>query len=147
MPEDPAHGFTAKGEPVHANTHDHLPTGTLYQRFNKRAAVWVTRNVGTMTCAWLFTIACLTVVPSCLANMGVIHWHFFFATFGFNLMMTLFLSTYLELVLLPIIMVGQNIQNQAADVRAAKTFEYVEELRSSVDHMRKTLGDETSEVE
>lgn len=130
---EPAFGFTSSGEPVHAKTTDHHVSETRYQRFNKRVAIWLTKNVGTMTAFWLFWIACFTILPSCLHLMGVIGSRWigpsFMIGFGFNLLMTWLLSTCLELTLMPAIMVGQNLQNEAADVRAAKTFEEVEELR------------------
>jgi len=37
-------------------------------------------------------------------------------------------------VLLPIIIVGQNIQSRAADARAAKTFEDVEDARKKIEY-------------
>ncbi len=37
-------------------------------------------------------------------------------------------------VLLPIIIVGQNIQSRAADARATKTFEDVEDARKKIEH-------------
>ena len=43
-------------------------------------------------------------------------------------------SEFLQLVLLPIIIVGQNIQSRAADARAAKTFEDVEDARQKIEH-------------
>jgi hypothetical protein len=43
-------------------------------------------------------------------------------------------SEFLQLVLLPIIIVGQNIQARAADARAAKTFEDVEDARQKIEH-------------
>jgi uncharacterized membrane protein len=48
-------------------------------------------------------------------------------------------SSFLQLVLLPIIIVGQNIQARAADARAAKTFEDVQDARSKVEHTIKLL--------
>jgi len=41
-------------------------------------------------------------------------------------------SNFLQLVLLPSLMVGQNLQNEAADARATKTFEDVEDARVGV---------------
>ena len=38
--------------------HD-LPSHTAYARFNKRLAVLITSNVGTMTCFWLFCVISL----------------------------------------------------------------------------------------
>jgi hypothetical protein len=43
-------------------------------------------------------------------------------------------SELLQLVLLSIIIVGQNIQLRAADPRAAKTFEDIEDARQKSDH-------------
>ncbi len=40
-------------------------------------------------------------------------------------------QTFIQLVLLPALMVGQNLQNEAADARSAKTFEDVEDLKTS----------------
>ena len=42
-------------------------------------------------------------------------------------------SSFLQLVLLPIIIVGQNIQSRAADARATKTFEDVEDARNKIE--------------
>ena len=55
-PHDPTHGWTRLGHAVHARTIDHLPTGNVAQRFNSRVAVGVTRTVGSMWCAWAFTV-------------------------------------------------------------------------------------------
>ena len=130
---EPQHGWTRLGYAVHAKTIDHHPTETAYQRFNKFCAVWITKNIGTMTAFWLFTALSMCVIPSCLYVAGYIHWHVFFATFGFNLLATLVLSTWLELALMPAIMVGQNLQNEAADARAAKQFEDTEVIADRLD--------------
>ena len=132
----PTHGFTKQGLAVHAKTHDHLPDNTAYQRFNKKIAIWITRNAGSMTFFWICWLICFTILPSVLYSMGVIPKHeiipAFFLTFGFELLMTWFASTVLELVLMPAIMVGQNIQSAAADARAAKQFEDTEEVRNDM---------------
>ena len=49
-----------------------MATDTRYARFNKTVAVWLTKNVGTMTCFWIFWLACFTILPSCLHEMGVV---------------------------------------------------------------------------
>jgi hypothetical protein len=41
-------------------------------------------------------------------------------------------QSFIQLVLLPALMVGQNLQNEAADARAAKTFEDVEDARQCI---------------
>ena len=129
---EPAHGFTANGDPVHAKTHEHLPGDTAYQRFNKRLAVAITTRVGSMTTAYLFTILSLTSLPAVLVATG---WFPRSAFPAFLLRASLIAlvawvaQTFIQLVLLPIIMVGQNVQNEAADARSAKTFEDVQMLK------------------
>lgn len=147
----PHWGFTHQhGFAVHAHTADHLkpqPGDSLYARFNKRVAIWLTKNVGSMTAFWLFTLASMTVAPSCLFAAGYIHWKAFITTFGFELLATLILSTWLELALMPAIMVGQNLQNAASDARAAKQFEDLEEVRDWLDlHTEGGLADVMAEV-
>lgn len=119
---EPHFGYTKHGLAVHLRTHDHMPCDTAYQRFNKRVAIWLTKNVGSMTAFWIFTILSMTVAPSCLFAAGYIHWKAFITSFGFELLATLVLSTWLELVLMPAIMVGQNLGAAASDARAAKQF-------------------------
>lgn len=130
----PAFGFTKHGHPVHARTIDHLPTNTPYARFNKRLAVLITNNVGTMTCFWSFCVIAILGLPAALVEAHVIP-----ATIGligeagFVIMVQWVAQSFLQLVLLPSLMVGQNLQNDAADARAAKTFEDVERIIDLLD--------------
>lgn len=126
-------GETSDGQLVHARTADHHAEGNAYQRFNKRCAVWITANVGSMTAFWVFTFLAALVAPSCLYAAGYIHWHSFLTTFGFELLATLVLSTWLELALMPAIMVGQNLQNAASDVRSQRQFEDIEIIVDRLD--------------
>lgn len=138
------HGHTREGLAVHLRTTDHLPDGTPYQRFNKGVAIWITKNAGSMTFFWLCWLICLTILPSCLYIAGYIHAKMFFTTFGFELLMTWFASTVLELVLMPAIMVGQNIQTAAADARATKQFEDTEEVKNDMETALDRLDCETA---
>jgi hypothetical protein len=125
----PTHGWTKLGHAVHARVADHHPASTRYERFNRTIALWLTRNVGTMTCFWLFWLLCFSILPSVLHAMGVAHLGLipsFMLSFGFNLAGTWLFSTCFQLTLLPALMVGQNLQNEASDARAAKTFEDTE---------------------
>jgi hypothetical protein len=128
----PTHGFTRFGQAVHKRTIDHLPSRTGYERFNKRLAMVITQNVGTMTCFWLF---CVISVSSLLAVMYAAHiigTVGFLTAAGFILIVSWLSQNFIQLVLLPALMVGQNLQNEAADARAAKTFEDVEDARESI---------------
>lgn len=129
----PTHGFTRHGRAVHGRTMDHHPAGTAYQRFNKTVAIWLVGKVGTMTCFWIFNVLSFVLLPPTLAydavfgvpGSGFAHWYL---SYGFIILWTFVLSTYLQLVLLPGLMVGQNLQNEAGDARAAKAFEDTEDL-------------------
>src|SRR5450755_2555351 len=79
--------------------------------FNAKFAVVITRGVGTMACAYLFAVIAFISLPSAL-NSGqlivIISW---------------IAQTFLQLVLLSIIMVGQNVQSKASDARSERTYE------------------------
>ena len=133
----PTHGFTRLGQAVHKRTVDHLPTGTAYQRFNKRLAMLITENIGTMTCFWLFCVISLSSVLAVLYAANIIGKVGFLTATGFILCVSWISQNFIQLVLLPALMVGQNLQNEAADARAAKTFEDVEDAR---EHIRQALN-------
>jgi hypothetical protein len=132
----PHFGFTQLGHAVHARTIDHHPAGTRYERFNRRVAIWITKNVGTMTCYWLFTLLALLSLPATLKLAGVIKsaslLPAFMLTFGFIYLISWCAQSYVQLVLLPALMVGQNLQNDASDARSAKQFEDAEATRADV---------------
>jgi hypothetical protein len=129
----PHWGFTRRGLAVHARVIDHHPDGTAYQRFNKRVATLLTDNVGTMTCFWCFCLLCLLVLPAVLPPGYFPAFMQAMTSFRYELLMTWLLSTCFQLTLLPALMVGQNLQNAAADVRSAKTFEDTEQIADRLD--------------
>jgi len=71
----------------------------------------ITRGVGTMWCAYVFAALALIGLPNALSphGEGIIAW--------------ILRQTFLQLVLLSIIIVGQNIQSLASDKRAEATYE------------------------
>ena len=74
--------------------------------FNKKLALFVTEKVGTMTCAYLFALMALISLPEALSSedpLEIISW---------------IAETFLQLVLLSIIIVGQNIQSEIAEQQA-----------------------------
>lgn len=127
----PAHGFTRHGLAVHRRTVDHLPAATGYQRFNKKVALMITKNVGTMTTFWLFCAWSLLSLPAVLSAFGPFAHVFpsWLIRASIIALVAWVAQTFLQLVLLPALMVGQNLQNEAADARASKTFEDVEDAR------------------
>ncbi len=92
---------------VHKQVHGDSPSG----RFNTRIAVAITRSVGSMWCAYAFALLALISLPSALAS-------------GQSLIIVSWIAqTFLQLVLLPIIIVGQNVQAAASDARAESDHE------------------------
>lgn len=87
---------------------------------NAKIAVFVTNVVGTMWCAYLFTLIALVGLPAALkpGGEGIIAW---------------IAQTFLQLVLLSVIMVGQNVQSLAADARAENTFKDTEAILDRLD--------------
>ncbi len=116
----PRHGYTTEGVAVHANTHDFVKKNTVMQRINAAVGLRITVLVGTMWCAYLFACIALISLPDNVHSK--------------QLLILWVSSSFLQLVLLPIIIVGQNIQARAADARAAKTFEDVEDARNKIKH-------------
>ena len=132
--EHPMHGFTRLGQAVHKRTVDHLPDGSAYQRLNKAVAIALTKYIGTMTCFWVFCLLALFSLPAVLSGFHVFHSAFPAVIIKTSIiaLVAWVAQTFIQLVLLPALMVGQNLQNEAADARAAKTFEDVEDARNSI---------------
>lgn len=78
-------------------------------RFNANVGLRVTQIVGTMWCAYAFAVLTLFGLPAALAGpKAFVAWAS---------------SQFIQLILLPIIIVGQNIQAAAADGRAQATYD------------------------
>ena len=124
----PTHGWTIHGHAVHGSTFDHLPTHNTYARFNKWLAIKVTGAVGSMTCAYIFSLLALVSLPAILSQFHVFHSTFphWLVKASLIALVSWIAQTYIQLVLLSVIIVGQNIQSVASDARAAKTFEDTE---------------------
>jgi hypothetical protein len=130
----PTFGFTKHGHAVHGKVTDHLPTHSAYARFNKRFALLITNNVGTMTCFWLFCVIALLALPAALVEAHIVTPTIgLIGEAGFVIVVEWLAQSFIQLVLLPALMVGQNLQNLAADARAAKTFEDVEHVLDLLD--------------
>ena len=130
----PVHGFTRLGQAVHKRTIDHLPTESRYQRLNKAVAIALTKYIGTMTCFWVFCLLALFSLPAVLSGFSVFHSVFPAVLIKASIiaLVSWVAQTFIQLVLLPALMVGQNLQNEAADARSAKTFEDVEDVRNDI---------------
>jgi hypothetical protein len=79
-------------------------------KFNNKLGLGITLSVGTMWAAYAFTALALVSVYSAFTSgslLQIVAW---------------IAQTFLQLVLLPIIIVGQNIQATASDARSAATY-------------------------
>jgi hypothetical protein len=78
--------------------------------FNGKIALALTTVVGTMWCAYAFGVLALFALPSAISSndpMVIIQW---------------ISQTFIQLVMLSVIMVGQNILGKASDKRAEMTY-------------------------
>jgi hypothetical protein len=93
--------------------------------FDAKLAVLITGGVGTMACAYVFGVIALVSLPAILIEAGVLSTSEvpkFFTKPGLILIVSWIAQTFLQLVLLSIIMVGQRVQSVASDARANKQF-------------------------
>lgn len=138
MAVKPHFGHTKHGLAVHAKVTDHLPEDSAYARFNKKVAIWLVGHIGTMTTFWLFLFLAFLSLPATLvlASLFRAPAHTVVLTFalsyGFIFLVDWLCQNVIQLVLLPGLMVGQNLQNAASDARSAKQFEDVEEVRTDL---------------
>ncbi|HTQ11272.1 MAG TPA: hypothetical protein VMI31_14500 [Fimbriimonadaceae bacterium] len=77
--------------------------------FNNKIAIWLTTAVGTMWCAYAFAVLAFVALPSAVQG-------------GMFMTIQWVSQTFIQLVMLSVIMVGQNILGQAADKRAEMTY-------------------------
>jgi len=87
--------------------------------------VVLTKGVGTMACAYLFSLIALVSLPAILVEAGVLHRSevpAFLTKPGLILVVSWVAQTFIQLVLLSVIMVGQGVQGAASDARAINTY-------------------------
>ncbi len=93
-----------------AKVADQLSRATPTDRFNTWFALKITGGVGTMWCAYLFAAIAFISLPAALSSGQLI------------VIVAWIAQTFIQLVLLSIIMVGQNVQSAASDKRAEETY-------------------------
>jgi hypothetical protein len=83
---------------------------------NGKVALIITAVVGTMWCAYIFTLLALISLPAAISSGQAI------------IIVAWIAQTFIQLVLLPIIIVGQNIQGKASDKRSEQTYKDAEAI-------------------
>ncbi|MEY4450261.1 MAG: hypothetical protein RLZZ304_636 [Actinomycetota bacterium] len=114
----------AKG-PAIAHSKAHPSKGLS---LNERIGLAVTRSVGTMWAAYAFFGLSLVSLPAAIGSGNTI------------VMVSWVAQTFLQLVLLPIIIVGQNIQAKASDQRAIATYEDAGAILEEAKEIQSHLG-------
>jgi hypothetical protein len=102
--------------------------------FNNWLAVKITNVVGTMWCAYAFTILALISLPDAIKG-------------GRSTLIAWVAQTFLQLVLLSIIMVGQKVAAASSDKQIKQTYEDAEALLQISDEMHKLLKQNTNLTE
>lgn len=105
---------------------------------NGRIAVALTNGVGTMWCAYAFAILALIALPYVHTTLEWIQW---------------ISQTFIQLVMLSVIMVGQTVQGRAADKRSEQTYNDAEavlheclEIQRHLQEQDKALGSLVAKV-
>jgi uncharacterized membrane protein len=93
-----------------------------------KIAIFITKIVGTMWCAIAFTIIALIGLPYAL-NSGTAE------------TITWVVQTFLQLVLLSVILAGQNLQNRHSELRADADYENNINVRKDTEILMKRLDD------
>jgi hypothetical protein len=93
---------------------DQLPRGNPVARFNAWLAVKITDGVGSMWCAYAFAGLAIVSLPEAIKSHSAV------------IIVSWISQTFLQLVLLSIIMVGQNILSEASDKRSEFTYKDAE---------------------
>src|SRR6202158_143551 len=98
--------------------------------FNGWVAVQITNGVATMWCAYLFAILALISLPEAIST-------------GTAALIAWIAQTFLQLVLLSIIMVGQRVAAGASDKQALQTYKDAEALLEISNELHKLLKQNT----
>jgi len=119
---------------------NHIPNPRIAQRkksgphltknerigFNGRLAVLITNSVGTMWCAYVFALIAIISLPAAIRG-------------GTATLVSWVAQTFLQLVLLSVIMVGQKVAAAASDKQALQTFEDTEALLKMQDEVHRLI--------
>ena len=103
----------------HLTKHEHIG-------FNGRLAFLITNMVSTMWCAYLFALIALISLPAALQG-------------GAATIVSWIAQTFLQLVLLSVIMVGQKVATRASDKQALQTYKDTESLLKIQDEVHRLI--------
>lgn len=113
---------------------DQAATHSRYTRFNSWLGLRITNGVGSMTCAYAFTVLALVSLPAAIESRSLI------------VIVAWIAQTLIQLVLLSIILFGQGLQSQAADARSEATYNDAEAILHGLDQQAQHLAAQDSAV-
>ena len=125
----------AAGPPKVADAARPRPDASPATRFNAALAVKITNGVGTMWCAYAFAALALVSLPDAIRSNNVVT------------LVSWISQTFLQLVLLSIIIVGQNIQAAASDSRAEATYQDADAVLHTALAIQHHLEAQDAEIE
>ncbi len=103
------------------------------EKFNRDMAVRITKSIGTMWSAYLFCLLTFISLPAVLAQaFGLQIFPRWMVNVSLIALISWIAQTFLQLVLLPIIMVGQNVIQSQQDAKVEadhKTLTYIANLQ------------------
>jgi len=116
---------------AHAMVHGESPIALL----NTHVAVRITKSVGSMWCAYVFAVIAIISLPAALRSGSPI------------IIVSWIAQTFLQLVLLPIIIVGQNVQAAASDARAESDHETLVSIHTLTSEVHEIAQQQTKILE
>lgn len=139
-PQPQAHHPHGTGHLFHHEPHQHQPRNVNDMHAerlstNDRIAVWISKNVGTMICAYVFAAIGIGSLVGALTNNATL-----------ALLCGSLSSYFLQLVLLPIIMVGQNVQGRHAELQAEEAFKTTMSTYHDIEQIMQHLSAQDAEL-
>ncbi len=114
---------------VHGTVHGEHLLG----RFNTWLAVKITRSVGSMWCAYAFALIAAISLPAAIQSRSSV------------IIVSWIAQTFFQLVLLPIIIVGQNVLAAASDARAESDHETIISIHSLTSEVH-TIAEQQTKI-
>jgi cell shape-determining protein MreC len=119
----------------HTQTREHQPASKAIAGFNNRLGSWITTKVGTMWAAYAFAALALISLPSAISTGEV------------RVIVDWIAQTFLQLVLVSVIIVGQNQQTARAEMRAEATYKDATALLHEVQQLQQHLAHQDAELQ
>ena len=119
----------------HTKTREHQPASAAVAGFNNRLGYWITTKVGTMWAAYAFAALAFFSFPAAIATGDV------------RVIVDWIAQTFLQLVLVSVIIVGQNQLNAKAEMRAEATYKDATALLHEVQQLQQHLAHQDAELQ